>query len=43
MTDKWTDNRHMERQRHGKMMLLSKTLAIRRSDVASFVEFSLVD
>ena len=43
MTDKWTDNRHMEGQRHGKMMLLSKTLAIKGSNVASFVEFSPVD
>ena len=35
MTDRWMDGR----QRHEKTMLLSHTLTIRGSDVASLVEF----
>ena len=39
MTDRWTDNRPMDRWMHGKIMLFSHTLTMRVSDVASLVEF----
>ena len=42
MTDRWTDEEPMNRQRHRKIMLLSHILTMRGSDVASLVEFCSV-
>ena len=42
MTEKWTGDRRMDGGTHRKIMLLSHTLTIRGSYVASLVEFRLV-
>ena len=39
MTEKWTDNIYTDGQMHRKIMLLSHTLTMRGSDVASLIEF----
>ena len=39
MTDRWMDDRRTDERTHGKVMLLSHTLTMRGSDVASLVEF----
>ena len=39
VSDKWTDDGGMDGRTHGKMILLSYTLIMRGSDVASLVEF----
>ena len=39
MTDRWTDDGHTVEQTHEKIVLLSQTLIMRGSDVASSVDF----
>ena len=39
VSDKWTDDEGMDGRTHGKIILLSHTLTMKGSDVASLVEF----
>ena len=43
MTDSWTDKGHTEGGTHRKIMLLSHSLTIKGSELASLVEFRPLD